>query len=300
MKASRVLMIRPLRFGFNEQTAGSNSFQRSAGTADRETIRQQAVQEFDALAEKLKAAGIEVIIFEDTLSPHTPDAVFPNNWISFHENNGLVLYPMLAENRRLERRPDIIKHFTNSSTRKIDLSARELNNEILEGTGSIVFDYANRIAYANSSPRTNKQLLTELCKKLNYKALTFKALDLAGADIYHTNVLMCIGDSFAVLCKESIRDPEELKMVMDSLNETGHAIIEISYAQMNSFAGNMYQLFNHEGRSFIAMSEQAFRSLDKEQVRALEKHGTLLYSPLYTIEKHGGGSARCMIADVRF
>ena len=227
------------------------------------------------------------------------DSIFPNNWISFHENNSLVLYPMLAENRRQERRSDIIDFFRKKHDNIIDITHFEKLNQFLEGTGSIVFDYVNQIAYANCSARTDKKLFEQLCEKLNYSAITFKAIDENGKDIYHTNVLMCIGKGFAVLCSDCIPEKGELKQIIHSLENTGHEIIEISYRQMNSFAGNMYQLFNSLGKSFIVLSEQAYHSLNKEQINKLEKHGVLLHTPLYTIEKNGGGSARCMIADVR-
>jgi hypothetical protein len=296
-KASKILMIRPVSFGFNEQTAGSNSFQKTADEAP-ETIQLKALKEFDDFTLKLRNAGIDVEIFEDGPEPHTPDSIFPNNWISFHDN-AIVLYPMLAENRRKERRKDIILHFAGTANKIIDLSQKEEQFIFLEGTGSIVFDYENKLAYANISPRTNKNLLSELCGMIGYKAITFKAVDTGNADIYHTNVLMCIGRDFAVICKESIPDKKEQEMVISSLEKTGHEIIDISYEQMSSFAGNMYQLFDKEGKSHIVMSEQAFRSLNKSQIASLEKHGALLHSPLYTIEKYGGGSARCMMADVR-
>jgi hypothetical protein len=289
-------MIRPVRFGFNEQTAGSNSFQDNRGES-AEYIRQQALQEFDAFAGKLLAAGIDVEIFEDTQLPHTPDSIFPNNWISFHGNT-IVLYPMLAENRRLERRQDIIGHFSDNSTRLIDLSGNENNTVFLEGTGSIVFDYRNKLAFANISPRTDKALLHALCGQLGFKPVTFRAVDGTGAAIYHTNVLMCIGNKFAVLCSECIPDKDERNMIIRSIKDTGREIILISYAQMNSFAGNMYELFRDKKESMIVMSEQAYRSLSHEQVSGLEAYGSILHSPLYTIEKYGGGSARCMIADV--
>jgi hypothetical protein len=295
--ASKILMIRPVRFGFNEQTAGSNSFQNKGDKAS-EMIQNEALREFDAFVLKLKSAGIEVDVFDDTAEPHTPDSIFPNNWISFHGNLA-VLYPMLAENRRKERRSDIVSHYYKNTSSIIDLSEKEQNGIYLEGTGSIVFDYSNKIAYANISARTSKQLLDELCRRLDYKAVTFKAVDQGGADIYHTNVLMCIGKSFAVICPDCIPDKKELQLVIETLENTKHEIIHISYEQMNSFAGNMYQLFNAEGKSLIIMSEQAFNSLNADQLKLLEKHGTLLYSALNTIEKHGGGSARCMIADVR-
>jgi hypothetical protein len=292
-------MVRPVSFGFNEQTAESNSFQNKDIVASLNSIQENALNEFDTLVNKLKNAYIDVIVFEDTQTPHTPDSIFPNNWISFHENNSIVIYPMLAENRRKERRKDIIKYFTNNQTTLIDISNNELKNNYLEGTGSIVFDYENKIAYANISPRTNKVLFETLCEKLGYKAISFTAVDTQNKDIYHTNVLMCIGNSFAVLCKECIPDKTELKNVCESLEKTNHTILEISYSQMNSFCGNMYQMFNKTGESFILMSEQAYKALSIEQIKALEKHGQIIHSPLFTIEKYGGGSARCMIADVR-
>jgi hypothetical protein len=297
-KASKIFMVRPVKFGYNEQTAASNSFQNYAPEIISENIQQQALQEFNLYTDKLIKAGIEVIIFNDTLDPHTPDSIFPNNWISFHENNSMVIYPMLAENRRQERRKDIIDYFSEKNS-VIDLSSYENEGIILEGTGSIVFDYDHRLAFANISPRTDLKLLNELCTTLGYTAITFTAVDSEKNNIYHTNVVMCIGNNFAVLCKECILDPGELKRVIESLEKSGHEIIEISSEQMNFFAGNMYQLFNDKKQSIIVMSEQAYHSLMREQTLQLEKHGMLLYSPLYTIEKYGGGSARCMIADVR-
>ena len=298
-KASKIFMLRPIQFGFNEQTADSNSFQVNPVTINSNEIQMKALNEFDDFASLLKSKGIKVIVFEDTKSPATPDSIFPNNWISFHENNTIVLYPMLAENRRLERRNDIIDFFKKENSPLIDFTNYEKQDQFLEGTGSIVFDYTNKIAYANYSPRTDTKLLEQLCEKLNYKSITLKAVDENGKDIYHTNVFMCIGKGFAVLCSECIPNKEELKQVTQSLENTEHEIIQITYHQMNSFAGNMYQLFNNEGKSFIVLSEQAYLSLNKEQIKKLEQYGELLYTPLDTIEKNGGGSARCMIADVR-
>ena len=298
-KKSRVLMVRPIHFGFNEQTAGSNSFQQLTKSVTAESIQLKAIEEFEFFSSTLIASGIDVQIFEDTEVPHTPDSIFPNNWISFHENKELVLYPMLAENRRLERREDIISSFRKKDTTVIDLSEFESKNIYLEGTGSIVFDYQYKVAYANISPRTDKMLFEQLCKQLGFRSSTFKAVDSAGADIYHTNVLMCIGNGFSVLCEECIKDPNELKKVKDSLKDSNHEIISISYDQMNSFAGNMYQLNNYKGESFIILSEQAFKSLHAEQIKKLEHYGKLLHFPLYTIEKYGGGSARCMIAEIK-
>ncbi|MBL7884727.1 MAG: amidinotransferase, partial [Bacteroidia bacterium] len=197
-------MIKPIKFGYNEQTANSNSFQVLEKENDTNNIQERALREFNDLASKLKEKEIDVTIIEDTSKPHTPDSIFPNNWISFHENNTMVLYPMLAENRRRERRTDIITHFLKEYQTVIDLSQQEENSFFLEGTGSIVFDYENKIAYAAISPRTNKNLVYELCKQVNYTPIVFTALDSTNAAIYHTNVLMCVGTTFAVLCAESI------------------------------------------------------------------------------------------------
>lgn len=291
-------MVRPVLFGFNPQTANSNSFQHTQNNAQSQIIQTEAVKEFDNFVLLLRKNKIDVTVFEDTIHPHTPDSIFPNNWISFHENNTVVLYPMLAPNRRKERRSDIIENLCKNKN-LIDLSPHENNAVFLEGTGSIVFDYANGIAYANLSPRTNKKLLKLLCEKLNYKAITFKAVDTTQQDIYHTNVLMTIGDTFAVICTECIPDKNELEKVLNSFKATNHELIAISYSQMNAFAGNMYQLFNEDGKSFLIMSEQAFKSLTPQQIEQLKKHTEILHTPLYTIEKYGGGSARCMIADIR-
>ncbi len=296
LKASHIFMVRPLRFGFNSQTAESNSFQNKEGMNESSAIQESALKEFDAMVELLRANNIEVTVFDD-ISSDTPDSIFPNNWISFHQE-AVVLYPMMAENRRTERRNDIIESL-NRSKKTIDLSIQESEQIYLEGTGSIVFDYENRIAYANISPRTNKILLEDLCRQLNYTAITFKAVDQQGADIYHTNVLMCIGSTFCVICPDCMPDKTERTHILESLEKNGHEIIPITYAQLNSFAGNMYQLLNSKGESCIVMSKQAFNSLNSDQLTALKKHGILLTPELFTIEKFGGGSARCMMADVR-
>jgi len=298
-KASTILMIRPVQFGHNEQTAQTNSFQNQTNIKPEELIQTNALDEFNTLVEKLKQNGINVVVFDDSKSPHTPDSIFPNNWISFHESNSIVLYPMLAINRRHERRMDIIDHFKNGKINLIDITNYENKNTFLEGTGSIVFDYENKIGYAAISPRTNKTLFENICAQLNYKAISFNAVDINNNAIYHTNVLMCIGNTFAVLCNSCIKNKNELNIIINCLEETNHEIIEITSNQMNAFAGNMYQLFNNDLESFILMSEQAYKALTKEQIVIFEKHGKIIHSPLYTIEQRGGGSARCMIADVR-
>lgn len=292
-------MIRPVAFGYNAETASSNSFQQSQVNEEALSVQTKAVQEFDSFVEKLNASGVRVIVKDDTIAPHTPDSIFPNNWISFHETDSIILYPMLAVNRRLERRMDIVESLKNSTTKLIDLSENEHKNIFLEGTGSIVFDYTNKIAYANISPRTNKELLDKVCELIGYKAVSFKAVDTKGQDIYHTNVLMCIGNTFAILCEDCIPNSDEKKKVVESLTNNGHEIISITMEQMNSFAGNMYQAFNENGDSIIIMSEQAYSSLSPDQIKTVSSHGKILHTPLYTIEKYGGGSARCMIADIR-
>lgn len=292
-------MIRPVAFGYNAETASSNSFQQSQVKEEASSIQTKALQEFDSFVEKLNANKVKVIVKDDTISPHTPDSIFPNNWISFHETNSIILYPMLAVNRRLERRMDIVESLKSNTTKVIDLSDYEHKNLFLEGTGSIVFDYTNKIAYANISPRTNKKLIDKVSELIGYKAVSFKAVDTQGQDIYHTNVLMCIGNTFAILCEDCIPNNDEKKKIVESLTNSGHEIISISMEQMNSFAGNMYQAFNEDGDSIIIMSEQAYSSLSPDQIKTVSSHGNILHTPLYTIEKYGGGSARCMIADIR-
>jgi len=296
-----VLMIRPSNFGYNPETSGSNAFQRK-DEADPETIRHSAVKEFNNLVAKLKKTGIEVIVIDDTENPVTPDAVFPNNWISTHNDGKIILYPMLAPSRRKERRGDILVALQtrfNFNVRDIqDLCAFEESNLFLEGTGSIVFDYPNRKGYANLSSRTHLTVLNETCDILEIDPVVFTAKDRQGLDIYHTNVVMSIGEQFAVICMEVIPEETERKMIRESLETTGHEIIEISYEQMLSFAGNMIELKGKNEQSILVMSDSAFGSLSAEQRLKLEQYTKLLHSDLNTIEKYGGGSARCMIAGI--
>ncbi len=286
-------------FGFNPQTAGSNSFQNKNISESESTIQQMALKEFDGFVDLLKKNKIDVTVFNDSISDNTPDSIFPNNWISFHENDSFVLYPMLAENRRKERKQNIINVLGRGKT-LIDFSNFENENLFLEGTGSIVFDYENKLAFANISPRTNVELFEKLCKQINYEGSSFKAVDKENKDIYHTNVLLTIADKFVVLCKDCIPNDAEKKLLIDIFTSFKKGIIEISLEQMSSFAGNMYQLYNADGESFLIMSEQAYQSLNTNQINQLEKHTNLLYTPLYTVEKYGGGSARCMISDIRY
>lgn len=298
MSASSVLMIRPVRFGYNAETAITNVFQEDVVQED---VQASALCEFNMLARLLANEGVNVVIINDTEQPHTPDSIFPNNWISFHEDGTIILYPMLAHNRRPERRPDIIEALKQQFRCRslIDLSNHEQENRFLEGTGSIVFDHAHKIAYAALSPRTDRYLLTMLCEMAGYIPLVFNAADSAGVPVYHTNVVMCVGEQFAVVCLESIRDLSEREILLERLRSTGKMIVNITLQQVNEFAGNMYELIDSRGKHLLLMSSRAEASLTQEQKDTLNKFCRIVHSPLNTIERLGGGSARCMIADIR-
>ena len=291
-------MIRPINFGFNEQTAGSNAFQNR--NAEQQQVQDKALNEFDNLVSLLQDNGVEVIVVDDTYEPHTPDSIFPNNWVSFHQDGNVFLYPMMAENRRLERREDIIMQLEDEFQIKhiIDLSRFEHDHKFLEGTGSMVLDRENKIAYACISPRTDKEVLALFCEQTGYKEVSFYAFDQNHQAIYHTNVLMCIGSKFVVICLDSITDDNERNAVLTILKLTHKEIVNISFTQMNQFAGNMLELKNKSGESLLVMSQNAYQSLNADQKTALEKHCKLLYANINTIENNGGGSARCMIAEV--
>lgn len=297
---SHILMIRPVRFAFNEQTAGSNAFQDPEAARNAISVQEKALTEFDAMVDGLRNLGVDVTVIEDTPEPHTPDAIFPNNWVSFHANGTVCLYPMYAVNRRLERREDIIdqlqKKFNISHT--LDFSSYETAQKFLEGTGSMVLDRINRIAYACLSPRTNPEILKEFADKMDYRVVSFTSTDDKGKQIYHTNVVMSVGDRFAVICTESIADNIERAHVVTTLKESGKDVIEISMEQLKRFAGNMLQVQNKFGENILVMSTQAYRSLMPEQLKTLEKYNQMFYTDLHTIESNGGGSARCMMAEV--
>jgi len=299
---SHILMIRPVRFAFNEQTAASNAFQDPTALEAAEAAQAKALREFDAMADNLRGLGIDVIVIEDTPEPHTPDAIFPNNWISFHQHgDGTVyLYPMQAPNRRLERRSDIIELLKRRFriSKVVDLSAYEAENKFLEGTGSMVLDRDYRIAYACLSPRTDAELLAEFAGKMDYRVVAFHATDEQQKPIYHTNVIMCIGERFAVICLDCITNEKERSHVKQTLTETNKEIIEISIDQVYRFAGNMLQLRTQSGEGLLVMSSQAYYALQPDQLRRLEKYTQITYSDLLTIERNGGGSARCMIAEI--
>ena len=294
---SHILMIKPVRFDFNAETAVNNSFQvRSTDTA----IQEKALAEFEAFIQTLRKNEIDVTVIEDSPQPHTPDSVFPNNWISFHEDGTLILYPMFAANRRLERKQTVLDaiHQKFRVGKTVDLSVFENKHLFLEGTGSMVLDRDNRIAYACLSPRTDKNILQQFCDKTGYKPVSFCSVDDRELVIYHTNVMMCVADQYVVICLESIKDNEEKARVRNSILQSGKQIIDISYDQMNRFAGNMLQVHNKEGKIFLVMSSQAYDSLKEIQLKKLESFNTIIHSDISTIEKNGGGSARCMMAEV--
>lgn len=295
---SHILMIRPVNFGFNEETAASNAFQNR--NAARDGVNEKAQQEFDHMVNTLRSNGVDVTVVDDTCEPYTPDSIFPNNWVSFHADGDIFLYPMQAENRRLERREDIIAKLEDSFAVKhiIDLSRFEAEGKFLEGTGSMVLDRVNKIAYACLSPRTDQKVLELFCEQAGYTAISFDAVDKSGKAIYHTNVLMCVGSDFAVICLDSIPNPNEKATVKESISSTKKEIIDISFEQMNQFAGNMLEVKNAGGQKLIMMSMNAFNALSPEQKSALGKYGKLVYSDINTIEINGGGSARCMMAEV--
>ncbi|MEM7656656.1 MAG: arginine deiminase-related protein [Bacteroidota bacterium] len=297
---SLVFMVRPVAFAFNEQTAESNAFQHSESQESQATIQQRAQHEFDVFVDLLRTKGIEVVVFEDHLTPHTPDSIFHNNWISFHTNGKVILYPILAHNRRLERRWDIVDHFKAlyPCPEVIDFSHYENTDQFLEGTGSMIIDRVNQRVYACISPRTDPEMFQRFCTEMDCQGILFHARDGQGQDIYHTNVMMALGTDLAVICLDSLANDAERNAVVNSLQETGHQILDISLEQVHQFAGNMLQLHNPAGENFWVLSQRAFNSLRPEQLTQLSASGTPLPIPVEVIETYGGGSVRCMIAEV--
>lgn len=296
---ANILLIKPTGFSFNEQTAVSNAFQNKPDVND-EVLLQKAFDEFDAFANTLQSKGVTVTVITDTAFPQKPDAVFPNNWISFHADGTVVLYPMCAPNRRSERRMEIIEALKKSFRIEtvIDLSFYEDENRFLEGTGSVVFDHQNKIGYACLSPRTDKGLLKKLCSILNYEPVYFNALDENGQEIYHTNVMMCVAENFAMICLDAIKNKTEKDKVIFSLGNTGHEIIDINFDQMKNFAGNMLALKSKQNKRLLALSQSAYDALSADQKMAIGKYVEMVPLSIKTIETIGGGSARCMIAEV--
>lgn len=299
-----ILMVRPINFRMNEQTIINNYYQKSVSAVLPEIIINNAQKEFDAYVKKLRTIGVTVIVVEDTVDPDTPDALFVNNWVSFHANGCVGLYPMFAENRRLERREDILetlekKGFNISFT--VDYTSAEEEGIYLEGTGSIVLDRINRRAYCAISPRADEDLFIEFCEDFEYFPVIFTAkqtVDGIRKAIYHTNVMMTIAEHFAIICLSSIDDKKERKCVVNHLKQDGKAIIEITEKQVAQFAGNMLQVKGFNNTLYLIMSQSAFNCLTKYQITTIKKYCKIVFSNLETIETYGGGSARCMIAEI--
>ncbi|QLE00520.1 amidinotransferase [Galbibacter sp. BG1] len=298
-----ILMVRPISFRMNEQTAVNNYFQEDLDILN-ETVNAKAQQEFDAFVDKLKGVGVNVIVVQDTKEPDTPDSIFPNNWISTHEDGTLALYPMFAENRRLERNEGVLNTLEANGFRiddVMDYTAAEEDEIFLEGTGSIILDRVNKKAYCALSPRADEELFIEFCEDFEYFPVIFTAnqsVDGERKPIYHTNVMMCVGDDFTVICLSTIDDKKERKNVINHLKGDGKEIIDISETQMNEFAGNMLQVEGADGKKYLAMSKSAHDSLTDAQKRVIEKYVTIVSSDLETIETCGGGSARCMMTEI--
>jgi hypothetical protein len=297
-------MIRPVAFRMNEQTAVNNYYQKVLDGLSPSTVNDKAQQEFDAFVQKLRLVGVDVTVVDDVLNPDTPDSIFPNNWISFHENGDVALYPMFAENRRLERREDILdileeKGFVINNI--MDYTSAEEDGFFLEGTGSLVLDRENGKAYCALSPRADEELFIEFCEDFEFTPVIFEAFQTVGKErklIYHTNVMMCLGETFAVICADCIDDKKERKMVLESLRGDEKEVILITEDQVNNFAGNMLEVKGTDDRRYLVMSASAYQSLTKKQIAQLEEHVTILSSSLDTIEACGGGSARCMMAEI--
>jgi hypothetical protein len=302
--SSNVFMIRPQSFRKNEETATNNLYQKSLDGVESEEMIRRAQKEFDTLSEALGEAGVNVYVFDEQAPYETPDALFPNNWISTHNNGNVGLYPMYAANRRTERREDILVQLEHEGgfniENIIDFTEFETHNRFLEGTGSMVLDRVHRKAYAAISPRTDETALLHFCEEFDYEPVAFSALQSAAGNrlpIYHTNVMMSIGSGFCAICLDSIDDEEEREAIQNELKGDGLEVIPLTEAQIEQFAGNMLELQGSDGL-IIAMSSSAFNALNSSQIEALERFGTIVHADLTTIETCGGGSARCMIAEI--
>lgn len=298
-----LLMIRPVAFRLNEETSVNNYFQKVTAVT-KKNVNTLAQKEFDEFVEKLQKVGVHVVVVSDIKERDTPDSVFPNNWISFHADGRVALYPMFAENRRRERRDDVLDILEEKGfviTEVIDYTSAENESKFLEGTGSLILDRVNRKAYCSLSSRADEDLLIEFCEDFEFTPVIFHSFQDVKSErkfIYHTNVMMCVGTKFAVICLDCIDDKKERKNVVNHLKQDGKEIVEISEAQMNEFAGNMLQVEGAFGKQYLVMSETARKSLTQKQVDHIEKHCEILSSDLEIIETCGGGSARCMMAEV--
>lgn len=292
-----ILMVRPYQFYFNQQTASNNFFQSNINI---ENANELAIAEFDSMVEKLRAHQIKVIVVQDSQYPSTPDSIFPNNWISTHAGGTLCLYPMYAENRRAERKLSVIEFLQSNYIIEnvLDISDFEKEGKFLEGTGSMVLDHQNKIAYGCLSERLDKEAFISWCDKMQFKPIYFKAVDDKAQPIYHTNVMMCMGNQFVVICLDSIPNEQEKQTLLDSFLQTHKEVITISQDQLNNFAGNMLQVFDIVEKPHLILSEQAYKCLTAEQVNTLEKYNPLIPIAIPTIEALGGGSTRCMMAEI--
>lgn len=293
-------MIRPVNFGFNAETAVNNAFQVPAVADADERVQEKALAEFDGFVRILRDNGVEVMAIDDLASPHTPDSIFPNNWVSFHNNGTVCLYPMYAENRRAERREDILLEINKKFRigRTLDLTFYEKEGRFLEGTGSMVLDRDKKFAYACLSPRMDKRVLQRFCEWMGYNPITFTAMGAGNQAIYHTNVMMCVADKYIVICLECLPLKAERDWVIATIKKSGKEPVLISMEQMNHFAGNMLQVNNAKKEKLLVMSSQAYASLTPAQIATLTPYNRIIHSPLTTIETNGGGSARCMMAEI--
>lgn len=301
---STILMVEPIAFGFNEETAKNNYFQQKPEENEQFINQAKALEEFRAMVNKLREADIDVVVVKDSMSPHTPDSIFPNNWFSTHADGSMALYPMFAKNRRNERRPEVVEEIEKQGfTIKdvIDFTEAEEDDIFLEGTGSLILDRENRLAYAAISPRTDEDLVIEFCEEFEYSPVIFHAYQDENGErklIYHTNVMMCIADRYAIICLESIDDKKERKNLSETIVNSGKEIIAITTQQMNHFAGNMLQVENKKGDKKLVMSQAAYNSLTTEQIKSIEKYNEIISPAIPTIERLGGGSTRCMMAEI--
>ena len=297
-----ILMIRPINFGYNEETAKDNHYQIKELT--HKNSNERAQKEFDNMVKNLRQNGVSVHVFQDDENEYTPDSIFPNNWVSFHENGDVGLYPMCAENRRMERRPEVLDFLENEGftiSNIVDYSSAESENKFLEGTGSMILDRENRVAYCSISNRSNEDLFIEFCEDFEFTSVLFNSFQTVGnkrLPIYHTNVMMCVATDYVIICLDSIDDKKQRKNVSDFINGSGKELIEISEKQVESFAGNMLELINENGKSVLVMSKSAEDSLNENQKNTITNYSRIVSCDIKTIEVCGGGSARCMMAEI--
>ena len=297
-----ILMIRPINFGYNEETAQDNHYQIKEST--HKNVNERAQKEFDNMVFNLRQNGVSVHVFQDDENEYTPDSIFPNNWVSFHENGDVGLYPMCAENRRMERRPEVLDFLENEGftiSNIVDYSSAESENKFLEGTGSMILDRENRLAYCSISNRSNEDLFIEFCEDFEFTPIIFNSFQTVGnkrLPIYHTNVMMCVATDYVIVCLDSIDDKKQRKNVSSFIKDSGKKLIEISENQVESFAGNMLELVNDKGESILVMSKSAEDSLNENQKNIITKYSRIISSDINTIETCGGGSTRCMMAEI--